>query len=69
MNCNCMWTELVLAVLILVFAIWPTQIFSSVVSGWIIVAAALFLVIHSLICKKCGGVCAGMIKSKSKKKK
>ncbi|MCH8945680.1 MAG: hypothetical protein IIA85_02045 [Nanoarchaeota archaeon] len=67
MNCNCRWCELILAVVILVFVIWPTQIFSAAVSGWIVVIAAVLLIVHSLFCNKCGGVCAGMMKGKKRK--
>jgi len=66
MNCNCMWVEGVLAAIILVFVIWPTQIFSATVSWWLVVIAAVILLIHSLSCKKCGGICAGMMKGKKK---
>ena len=67
MNCNCRWYELVLAVVILVFVIWPTQIFSAAVSWWLVIIAAVLLIIHSLICKHCGGVCVGMMKGKKRK--
>ena len=68
-NTNCMWVEAVLAVLILVFVIWPTQIFSAAVSWWVVVVSAVLLLIHALSCNKCGGVCVEMVKDKSKKKK
>lgn len=48
MKCNCMWTEVVLAVLILVFTIWPTLIFSATVSYWIVVVSAAILLIHAV---------------------
>ena len=67
MNCNCKWYELVLAVIILVFVIWPTQILSATVSWWLIVIAAVLLIIHSLFCNKCSGLCTGMIKGKKGK--
>ena len=61
---NCMLVELVLAVVILVFTIWPSQIFSATVSWWLVVIAAVLLIIHSVTCKHCGGVCAKMMKGK-----
>jgi len=55
---NCGWVQTVLAVLILVFVIWPTQIFSAAVSWWIVIISAVLLLIHAVICKKCSGICA-----------
>ena len=49
MGCNCKVTEGILAVLILVFTFWAT-----VASKWIIVIAAIVLLLHSLMCKNCG---------------
>lgn len=48
MNCNCKWTESVLALLILVFAFWQVAW-----SQWIIVIAAVILLLHSWMCKTC----------------
>ena len=59
MNCNCKWCQLVLAVVILVFAIWPGIVSWS---NWVIIVAAVLLIVHSLSCNKCGGICAGMMK-------
>jgi hypothetical protein len=56
MGCNCIWTEFVLGVVILVFTVWPTLIFTAMTSMWIVVVAAVLLVLHSLSCK--GGMCA-----------
>lgn len=67
MTCDCKWIELVLAVVILVFTIWPSQILSTGISWWLVVIAAVLLVVHSLFCNKCGGVCAGIIKGKKRK--
>ena len=69
MNCNCSWMELVLALVILIFVLWPTQVFSATVSMWLVVIAALLIAIHALFCTKCGGVCMGMMKGKSKGRK
>lgn len=68
-----------LAAAILVFAIWPSEIFATSVSQWIVIIAAALLFIHAFSCKKCGGICHGCCsmdegkmkkpKSKSKRKK
>ena len=52
-NCNCKWTEIVLALVILVFAMWPTLVFSAMASKWIVVIAALVLLLHGLFHHKC----------------
>lgn len=62
MKCNCMWVEFVLAVVILVFAIWPGIVSWS---NWVIIVAAALLLIHALSCSKCGGVCVGKGKKRS----
>jgi len=66
MNCNCRWTEFVVAVLVLVFTIWPTQIFAAKASWWLVVIAAAVLLVHSLMCSKCHGLCT-MGKGRKKK--
>lgn len=42
------WCELILAVVIIVFALWQTS-----VSQWIVVIAGIVLLIHSFTCKTC----------------
>jgi len=42
------WCEAILAIVILVFAFWQTAY-----SQWIVVIAAVVLLIHSFTCKKC----------------
>ncbi len=42
------WCEALIAVVVIVFALWPTAY-----SQWIIVIAAVVLLIHSFTCKKC----------------
>ncbi len=54
---NCKWGEALLALIVLVFTIWPTQILSATMSWWLVVIAAALILIHSLFCKKCGGLC------------
>lgn len=61
---NCGWIQAVLAVLILVFAFWPTQIVSSTVSMWIVIVSAALLLIHAVVCMKCNGICAPMSKKR-----
>lgn len=65
MNCNCRWTEFILALVVLVFVIWPTQIFSATVSWWLVLVAAVLLLIHSIFHHRCGcEMCSsGMSKS------
>ena len=40
-------TELVLGVLVLIFSMFPTQIFSLAVAQWITLICGLLLIIHS----------------------
>lgn len=54
---GCRWCEAILAVLIIIFALWPTQIFSATVSMWIVVVSAALLLIHAFFCRKCEGLC------------
>lgn len=48
MGCNCSLVERVIAVVILVFAIWNTS-----ASRWIIGIAAVVLLAHSFKCPNC----------------
>ncbi len=70
--CNCKYTELVTGIVVLVLALWPNMI-SANVSKWIIVVAAVVLIVHSLGCKNmsCCDKDAGATKSvvSNKKKK
>jgi len=50
MEYNCQWTEIILAILVIIFALWPGLI-GAVYSKWIVVIAAVVLVIHALGCK------------------
>jgi len=67
MKCNCMWTEVVFAVLILVFTLWPALIFSAMVSKWIVVVSAAILLIHAV--KPHPEHCGSMGSSKGRKRK
>jgi len=66
---HCGWIQTVLAALILVFAIWPTAIFSAMISWWIVVVSAALLLIHALVCHKCEGVCAKWMKPSGRKRR
>ena len=66
---HCGWTQTVLALLILVFTIWPTVVFSAMVSYWIVVVSAALLLVHALACHKCGGVCAKWMKPSHRKRR
>ena len=57
MKCNCKWTEIILAIIIGVFAYWPALI-PKLDGKWIVLVAALVLLIHGLSCK--GGSCHEM---------
>jgi len=43
-----MWTEGVLAALVLVFTIWSGVIFSTTISYWIVIVSAALLLIHAI---------------------
>ena len=62
---GCRWIEAILAVLVIVFTWWPSQILSAAVSMWIVIVSAALLLVHALFCKNCEGLCMGMMKSKS----
>ncbi len=42
------WCELIIAIVVIVFALWQTTY-----SQWIVVIAGIVLAIHSFTCKKC----------------
>lgn len=65
MGYNCKWTEIVLAVVILIVTIWPGLI-GSTASWWITLVAAALLLIHALSCKNCGA-CASGVKTAPKR--
>ncbi len=51
--CNCKWTEIILGIVILVFAFWQTD-----ASQWIVAIAAALVVIHALACRNLASCCA-----------
>ena len=48
MNCNCQWVVSIFAVVILVFAFWTTAW-----SKWVILIAAILILLHAWTCKNC----------------
>jgi hypothetical protein len=44
MKCNCSIGDIVLSVIILIFALWPEFIYSQ----WIIVISAVLIIIHAI---------------------
>lgn len=58
---GCRWLEAILALVIIVFTYWPTMLFSTMTSEWIVIVAAVLLLIHALFCAKCKGLCMGMM--------
>lgn len=47
------WCELIIAILVIVFAGWPSILGSY--SQWVVVALGIILAIHSFCCKGCFG--------------
>ena len=43
------WCELILGIIILVFALLDSWMYSK----WIVIIAAIVLIVHSFVCKKC----------------
>ena len=64
MDCKCNWVESVLAIVIIIFAFT-----SSVASKWIVVIAAVLLLLHALVCKSCKMCSECMNGSSTMKKK
>ena len=56
MDCKCVHGIALPSIVILVFAIWPTQIVSAVVSRWIVIIAAV-LILLGTFCPYHGGTC------------
>jgi len=62
MGCNCKYIEIVLGLVIIVFAWWQVG-----ASQWIITVAAALLILHALKCDNCS-VNVSSIKGKKKGK-
>lgn len=58
------WCELILAIVVIVFALWQTA-----ASKWILLVAGIVLLIHSMACKGCFSCETGTMKSSSRKKR
>ena len=67
MNYNCKWLEVVLLLLIIIWAIWANLF--GIPSFWVIIVAAVILLIHELGCKNCHVNMKAKPKKKAKKKK
>ncbi len=52
MECNCKVTEIILGIIVLVFAVWP-QWLGAQTSQWIVGIAAVLLILHAIKCNKC----------------
>lgn len=46
--CNCKVFEIIISIIILVFALWEVSY-----SKWVIIIAAALVLIHALTCKNC----------------
>ncbi|MFH1308001.1 MAG: hypothetical protein ABIH72_04070 [archaeon] len=63
--CNYKVIEIVLGLVVLVFALWETTY-----SKWLIVIAGVLLILHALICKECKvPAAAAPVKKVTRKKK
>ena len=65
MECNCKWTEVVLAIIVIVFSV----LVSTSWSKWIVFIAAVVLLFHAFGCKNCATCMPEAKKSIAKKKK
>lgn len=63
MNCKCNWVESILAIIIIVFAYM-----GSPSSRWVIIIAAVILLLHALMCKN-SKMCEEPMMAESKHKK
>ena len=48
MNHNCLWIHGIIGAIIIVFTLWSTAF-----SKWIVIIAAIGIIIHALLCKNC----------------
>ena len=55
MDCKCKHCDAILAIVILVFSFWMVSWTSWLTSKWIIVAAAVLILLHGLKCSHCSG--------------
>lgn len=59
------WCEAIIAVIILVFTWWNTWAYSQ----WVVMIAAVVLLVHSFSCKSCFSGHSGMSSMPAKKKR
>ncbi|MSS74558.1 hypothetical protein EXS72_02885 [Candidatus Pacearchaeota archaeon] len=64
MSCKCSWVEAILAIVIILSAY-----LGRTSSKWVIIVSALILLLHALMCKKCGMCEMPQVSAKSTKKK
>ena len=60
--CNCKWTEIIIALVILILTLFVTASWSQ----WVVIIAAVVLLLHAFMCKNCSEV---ETKATPKKKK
>lgn len=60
--CNCKATEIVLGLVVLVFALWETFAYSK----WVLIVAAVVLIFHGFKCSTLANCCAPMAKPSSR---
>lgn len=68
MDCKCKHCNAILAIVILIFSFWMVSWTSWLTSKWIIVAAAVLILLHGLKCGHCGDESCDMKKAPMKKK-
>ena len=68
MWCNCKHTELIIGIVVIVFAIWPGLIGSATVGMWILIISGALLIVHALKCENCGA-CMPETKPRAKARK
>jgi hypothetical protein len=69
MGCNCKWTEIVLGLIIIVFA-WP-ELINVAWAAWVVIISGALLIVHALKCGNCGAckTCSTGMKGSMKKKR
>ena len=63
----CRWCEAIIAIVVFVFALWPTLFGLGNYSTWIVAIAAIVLFIHAFTCKRCMMCEEHMMASKKKR--
>ncbi len=52
MECNCKYVQVILGLVVFVFAMWPETI-GAVASKWVISIAAVLFIVHAMKCSGC----------------